>query len=61
MSEDRAAAKKAHDDLQARLHATQAEPDAAKTNSSASAKAPDCSNRRIPAVYISDVYFHLIS
>ncbi len=43
MSEVRAAASKAHDELQARLCAMQAQLDAAKANSFASTEVPDCS------------------
>ena len=49
MSEAMAAGKKAHDDMQTRLHAMQAQLDAAKANSSANAKVPDGSYRRVPA------------
>ena len=61
LSEAHAAAEKAYGDLQAQLHAMQAELDAARTDCSASAQVPGCSYQRVSAGLYSVGYAHLAS
>ena len=61
LSEAQAAAKKAHGNLQAQLHAMQAELDAARTDSSAYAQVPGCSYQRVSAGLYFVGYAHLAS